>query len=219
MCVPSDPLVCVCACVCTQRAADKLSVVLLNLSDRILMLIPMVNSPETVHRKLIRPWSIIYTTLAFGHTHKAENTVREGDSWWRVPDSYLRNAGSHREASRPEHSTSRRLHHSLNSRTTQKFYSAAASNISNPTALAFMYRVFRSFYAGGTLLRALQLAEFSEWGKSLRNEKHDHTVQISIYLHLVLVFSAAIPLTLPVAFSPSLCDHTLFFSFASQSKT
>lgn len=55
MCVPSDPLVCVCACVCTQRAADKLSVVPLNLSDRILMLIPMVNSPETVHRKLIRP--------------------------------------------------------------------------------------------------------------------------------------------------------------------
>lgn len=53
--VPSDPLVCVCACVCTQRAADKLSVVPLNLSDRILMLIPMVNSPEMVHRKLIRP--------------------------------------------------------------------------------------------------------------------------------------------------------------------
>lgn len=55
VCVPSDPLVCACACVCTQRAADKLSVVPLNLSDRILMLIPMVNSPETVHRKLIRP--------------------------------------------------------------------------------------------------------------------------------------------------------------------
>lgn len=128
-----------------------------------------------------------------------------------MPDSYPRNTGSHREASRPEYSPSSRLHHSLNSRTTQKFYSAAASNISNPTALAFMYRVFRSFYAGGTLLCTLQLAEFSEGGKILRNEKHDHTVQISIYLHLVLVFSAAIPLTLPVAFSLSLCDHTHFF--------
>lgn len=74
-----------------------------------------------------------------------------------------------------------------------------------------MYRVFRSFYAGGTLLRALQLEEFSEGGKSRKNEKHDRTVQISIYLHLVLVFSAAIPLTLPVAFSPSPCDHTHFF--------
>lgn len=50
-----NPLVCACACVCTQRAADKLSVVPLNLSDRILMLIPMVNSAETVHTKLIRP--------------------------------------------------------------------------------------------------------------------------------------------------------------------
>lgn len=133
-----------------------------------------------------------------------------------MPDSYPRNTGSHREASRPEHSLSSRLHHSLNSRTTQKFYSAAASNISNPTALAFMCRVFRSFYAGGTLLCTSQLAEFSERGKSLRNEKHDHIVQISIYLHLVLVFSAAIPLTLPVAFSPSLCDHTHFFLPRSQ---
>lgn len=128
-----------------------------------------------------------------------------------MPDSHPRNTGSHREASRPERSPSSGLRRSLNSRTTQKFYSAAASNISNPTALAFMRRVFGSFYAGGTLLRALQLAEFSEGGESRRNEKHDHTVQISIYLHLALVFSAATPLTPPVAFSPSLCDHTLFF--------
>lgn len=70
--------------------------------------------------------------------------------------------------------------------------------------------VFRSFYAGGTLLRTLQ---FSEGGKSRKNKKHDRTMQISIYLHLMLVFSAAIPLTLPVAFSLSLCDHTHFFFF------
>lgn len=133
-----------------------------------------------------------------------------------MPDLYPRNTGSHREASRPEHSPSSRLHHSLNLRTTQKFYSTAATNISNPTALAFMYRVFRSFYAGGTLLCTLQLAEFSEAGKSLRNEKHEHTVQISIYLHLVLVFSADIPFPLPVAFSLSLCDHTHFFLPHSQ---
>lgn len=70
--------VCVCVCVCAQtyvyarrRAIDKLSVVPLSLSDRILMLIPMVNSPETFHGKLIRPLSIIYTVPAFrdAHTH------------------------------------------------------------------------------------------------------------------------------------------------------
>lgn len=64
---------CVCVletCVRAHRAIDKLSVVPLSLSDRILMLIPMVNSPETFHRKLIRPLSIIYTVPAFGHTHK-----------------------------------------------------------------------------------------------------------------------------------------------------
>lgn len=84
--------ICVCAqtavvfvCVCVHRAIDKLSVVSLSLSDRILMLIPMVNSPETFHRKLIRPLSIIYTAPAFGHTHthtyiQSRNTVCECDS-------------------------------------------------------------------------------------------------------------------------------------------
>lgn len=60
------------ACACLHRGIDKLSVAPLSLSDRILMLIPMVNSPEMFHRKLIRPLSIIYTMAAFGHTHKAE---------------------------------------------------------------------------------------------------------------------------------------------------
>lgn len=41
--------------VCAHRVIDKLSFVSLNVSNRILMLIPMVNSPETFHGKLIRP--------------------------------------------------------------------------------------------------------------------------------------------------------------------
>lgn len=61
--------VCVCLCGCALSVIDKLSVVLLNLSGRILMLISMVNIPETLDRKLIKPLSIIYTKPAFGLKH------------------------------------------------------------------------------------------------------------------------------------------------------
>ena len=47
------------ACVSVHRGIDKLSVVPLSLSDRILMLIPMVNSPETFHRKLIERYPLL----------------------------------------------------------------------------------------------------------------------------------------------------------------
>lgn len=70
-------------CMRARRATDKLSVVPLSLSDRILMLIPMVNSPETFHGKLIRPLSIIYTVAAFRHAHthiQSRKTVCERDS-------------------------------------------------------------------------------------------------------------------------------------------
>lgn len=48
-----------CVSVSVHRGIDKLSVVPLSLSDRILMLIPMVNSPETFHRKLIERYPLL----------------------------------------------------------------------------------------------------------------------------------------------------------------
>lgn len=86
-----------------SRAKDKLGIVPLSLSDRVLMLIPMVNSPEKFHRKLIKPLSIIYSVPAFGHSHKHTNTVCECDSCWHVPDFFSWNVTSHWETSRPEH--------------------------------------------------------------------------------------------------------------------
>ena len=90
--------VCVCVCVCVhkrmcmrvRRAIDKLSVVPLSLSDRILMLIPMVNSPETFHGKLIRPLSIIYTVPAFrdAHTHTKQKHCMW--AWFMLTCAWLR---------------------------------------------------------------------------------------------------------------------------------
>ena len=69
VCVCMCACVCVCVCVCVHSRTDKLSVGPLNLSDRILMLIPMVNSPEILRRKLIRP--VLFTTASFSHTYEA----------------------------------------------------------------------------------------------------------------------------------------------------
>lgn len=109
-----------CLYMCGHRAMDKLSFVLLNLTNiwehvRVLMLIPMVNSPEMPHRRLIRPLSIIYTKHIFGytntHTHAHECAcVWESDSCWHMADLCRCNISSLWETSSPEHFPSVRQH-------------------------------------------------------------------------------------------------------------